>query len=91
MPSACMAGDIRFRSGCSYSDRRNLEVEHSWDDAPLRCLHLCFLRRSSADARNPAARENIMELYRGGLPGRLRRLARLILFQKSPSRWKQER
>lgn len=84
-------GDIRFRPGFGHSNRRNLEKEYSWDNASLRCLHLCFLRRSSADARNPAARENIMELYRGGLSGRLRRLASLVLFRKSPSRWKQER
>jgi glycosyltransferase involved in cell wall biosynthesis len=30
---------------------RKLELgqQHSWEDSPLRCLHLCFIRRSSRD------------------------------------------
>jgi len=84
-------GAIRFRDGFGPHDKRSLEQEASWDDASLRCLHLCFLRRSSADEINPAARENIMELHRGGLVGSLRRLANRFLRRKNPSRWKQER
>ena len=84
-------GDIRFRPGFGHYDKCDLEQAHDWDHAPLRCLHLCFLRRSSADAANPAARENIMEIYRGGITGRLRRLANRLFFRKNSSRWKQER
>ncbi len=84
-------GDVRFRPGFGHDAKRNLEREGAWEDAALRCLHLCFLRRSSADAKNPTARENIMELHCGGLSGTLRRLTNWLLRRKNPSRWKQER
>lgn len=84
-------GDVHFRPGFGHDGKRNLEKEVAWDEAQLRCLHLCFLRRSSADAKNPAARENIMEIHRGGLTGKLRRLANKLLMRKNPSRWKQDR
>lgn len=84
-------GTICFRPGFGHYDKRNLEQETDWDHAPLRCLHLCFLRRSSADSPNPAARENIMELYSGGISGRLRRLATRFFLRKTASRWKRER
>lgn len=84
-------GEVRFREGFGHDAKRNLERESTWEDAPLRCLHLCFIRRSSADPKKPAARENIMELHRGGVRGTLRRLANRLLRRKNPSRWKQER
>ena len=42
------ADGLRFRAG-----REGLKLDlgscHSWDESPLRCLHVCFLRRSSLD------------------------------------------
>ncbi len=84
-------GTIHFRPGYGHDSKRNLEREFDWESSPLRCLHLCFLRRSSADPRRPAARENIMELHRGGIGGKLRRVVNRLLLRKTPSRWKQER
>jgi glycosyltransferase involved in cell wall biosynthesis len=84
-------GKVHFRPGFGHGGKRNLERESDWDGAPLRCLHLCFLRRSSADPRNPAARENIMELHRGGFTAKLRRFMNRLLRRKNPSRWKQDR
>lgn len=84
-------GEIGFRPGFAHDSKRNLERESGWETAPFRCLHLCFLRRSSADSRKPAARENIMEIHRSGITGQLRRLANRLLRRKSPSKWKQER
>ncbi len=84
-------GKVVFRDGFAHDSKRNLEQEADWDRAALRCLHLCFLRRSSADPREPVARENIMEIHRGGIVGHLRRLANRLLRRKNPSRWKQER
>jgi glycosyltransferase involved in cell wall biosynthesis len=48
---------LRFKPG---HEARKLELgkQYSWDDSPLRCLHVCFLRRSSRD-RNDGARPNI--------------------------------
>ena len=78
-----MAAPIQFKPGFDDGSKRNLQEDTSWDDSPLRCLHLCFLPRSSADTG--AVRENIMEIYRGGL---LRRLLRP--FQKENTNWKRE-
>jgi len=84
-------GDITFRPGFEHGSKCNLEKRFAWDTTPLRCLHLCFLPRSSQDETNPAVRENIMELYRGGLQGALRRLLNRLLGKRTASRWKQER
>jgi len=40
-------GDAIFRSGFDKSLRLNLHEEYSWKDARFRCLHMCFLQRSS--------------------------------------------
>jgi len=38
--------------------KRELNLEHSWEESPFRALHLCFLRRSSTQ-RTAGARLNI--------------------------------
>ncbi len=53
-----------FRSGFHEQKKRKLFEEESWEDAPLRCLHLCFIRRSSVNKTK--VRKNIMENYSGG-------------------------
>lgn len=54
-------GDVSFKDG--YSWERYLRMNHqiSWNDSPYRCLHTCFLRRSSLDTEGRYERENIME------------------------------
>lgn len=54
-------GNIRFRSGYEISLRYNLHEQVDWDDADLRCLHTCFLPRSSLDSKDAAFRLNIMD------------------------------
>ena len=73
-PERLHGGRIVFRPG--YHDQAKLEMFRTctWDDTPLRCLHMCFLPRSSADRRNSrGARESIIETFYGGWTGRLRR------------------
>ena len=79
-------GTIRFQPGL----KRNLQDELDWDASPLRCLHLCFLPRSSRESAASSVRENIMEIHRGGLRGKIRRLANRLLGRGTPSRWKRE-
>jgi hypothetical protein len=67
-----------------------LELEYAWESSPLRCLHTCFMPRSSADA-SVQSRENIMETYRGGLTNRIKRTLRRLLCKPEKSRWKRER
>jgi hypothetical protein len=50
---------LRFKPG---REARKLELgrRYSWDESPLRCLHVCFLSRSSRD-RDGRARPNIRD------------------------------
>ena len=61
-PERLHGGTIRFRAGYSGDHRRMLHEEVSWNEADFRCLHLCFLKRSSRDREN-AVRRNIIETF----------------------------
>lgn len=54
-----------FRPGVDASRRRNLHEEVPWDDSNYRCLHTCFLPRSSRDVR-AGTRLNIMDINARG-------------------------
>ena len=84
------AGAPVFREGFSENAKRRLETEFCWDESPLRCLHTCFMRRSSSDA-GVDSRENIMETYRGGLTNWIRRTACRIARRPEKSDWKRDR
>jgi glycosyltransferase involved in cell wall biosynthesis len=89
-PERLHGGTIRFRPGYSEADRRMLYEEVSWQEADFRCLHLCFLRRSSRD-REDAARRNIIETFG---PTRLHTwwyMLRRILGFETAARWKRSR
>jgi glycosyltransferase involved in cell wall biosynthesis len=55
---------LRFKAPNEFS-RRLLNETYGWNDSPFRCLHVCFLRRSSRErARAPeAGRESPGERY----------------------------
>jgi hypothetical protein len=72
-------GEPVFRDGWEWTSVARLEQEHDWEENPFRCLHTCFLRRSSRDAPDGQhARLNIAEAntYRRDLRGRLVRALR---------------
>jgi Glycosyl transferase family 2 len=78
-PDPLQAGDVRFREGFDWESRRDLAEETTWEEDPLRCLHLCFLRRSRDDPQNPGSRVSLTEsreFHRGWLGTALRRLRR---------------
>jgi len=80
-------GEPVFRPGFDASKKRLLMNEMPWDKSPLRCLHMCFCRRSSVEDEGSSPRRNIDELYnRGGWLTRLR----AAIFRRDSS-WKQER
>jgi Glycosyl transferase family 2 len=88
-------GTITFRDGYDERAVDNIGERLSWDESPLRCLHVCFLRRSTADPEPtgaPAARPILEETtmhdrsWRGGLKRRLRR--RRV---PAESAWKREK
>jgi glycosyltransferase involved in cell wall biosynthesis len=93
-------GDARFRTGFGWDSLRYLFLETDWESDPLRMLHTCFLRRSSADPTEaPEVRRGLPETgaYRKGLRGLAHRLRRqryidprIREYQRSGSSWKQE-
>ena len=56
-------GRVDFREG--YNEKLRLELHRttSWEKADFRCLHVCFMQRSSLDAQNSTPRKNIMDVY----------------------------
>jgi hypothetical protein len=46
-------GTLVFRNGYDERSVDNIGERLSWDDSPLRCVHTCFLRRSSAEGDDP--------------------------------------
>jgi glycosyltransferase involved in cell wall biosynthesis len=89
-PERLHGGKVRFRAGFAPGDRRRLHDEVTWDEADFRCLHLCFLKRSSIDSEG-AYRRNIIETFG---PTRLHTLwyglAGMLGFRKS-AQWKRAR
>jgi hypothetical protein len=88
-------GRISFRPGYDERSVENIGESLSWEETPLRCLHVCFLRRSSADAEpsgppsgRPILEETAMQdrSWFGGLK-------RLVRGRRPPevSAWKNEK
>jgi len=82
-------GTPLFRSGFHEQKKRQLQHEYSWNNAPLRCLHLCFIPRSSRDSSS--LRKNIMEIYTSGALASLRRFVRKCFFLSKSASWKEQR
>jgi len=93
-------GDAVFRPGYEWESRRDLADGTSWETDPLRCLHLCFLPRSSLDGADAAGgRKSLAESreFDLGLAGRLKRLVRpprpaphIVELERQGKNWKQE-
>jgi hypothetical protein len=93
-------GDIRFHCGFSMESWRHLGIELGWEESPFRDLHVCFLRRSSADPETvpPEGRPNLAETsaFRRGMLGPLERVARRVLVRgpavsRETSAWKAQK
>ncbi len=72
-------GEPVFREGWNWESVLVLGDRYGWDENPFRCLHTCFLRRSSLDpADGEHVRLNIGEAntYRRDLVGRVARVVR---------------
>lgn len=66
-PERLHEGTIRFREGFSDGNVMAYHKETSWEASVFRCLHLCFLPRSSVDRIDAAGRvlrANIIDLGR---------------------------
>jgi Glycosyl transferase family 2 len=78
-PERLHAGLPIFRSGFDWMSVEKLCERYRWEESPLRCLHACFLRRSSLDATE-TLRHNLGELgaYRRGALGTVERAVRRV-------------
>jgi Glycosyl transferase family 2 len=93
-------GDAVFRPGYHWESRRDLAGETTWETDPLRCLHLCFLPRSSLDpAEVGGGRQSLAESreFELGPIAMLKRLVRpprpaphIAELARQGKNWKQE-
>jgi glycosyltransferase involved in cell wall biosynthesis len=100
IPEPLQGGEAVFRPGYHWESRRDLASTTTWETDPLRCLHLCFLRRSSLDPEDVGGgRRSLAETgaYDVGLRGRLKRLLRreqpaphIAELARQGKNWKQE-
>jgi glycosyltransferase involved in cell wall biosynthesis len=90
-PERLHGGRIVFHPGHDASARLDLHEQIPWADSPLRCLHTCFVARSSADAAAPLVRENIMDVHAGGILRKLRRGWKIARGMPLESGWKKSR
>jgi len=76
-PDPLQAGDVVFRPGYDWETRRDLADSTTWETDQLRCLHVCFLPRSSRDAEG-GSRKNLDESrqFDRGILGSVRRRMR---------------
>ena len=76
-PDPLQSGEVAFTPGYQWESRRDLADATTWETDPLRCLHVCFLRRSSRDA-GAGTRKNLDESreFDRGVVGSLKRLVR---------------
>lgn len=97
-PDPLQSGDVVFRPGYHWEARRDLADDTTWQTDPLRCLHVCFLRRSSRDA-DAQTRRNLDESreFDRGPVGTLKRLVRrprpaphIVALQQQGKDWKRE-
>lgn len=85
-------GDIVFRPGYDRDSIGVLGERATWEESPLRCLHVCFLRRSSLDSADAEGRGRLSPIELGGK----RRtwwtgLADRVRPRPAPSPWKDEK
>lgn len=86
-----LGGTPVFKDGFDATLRLNLHEQISWEDSRYRCLHTCFLKRSSLDPPNGQDRPNPVELSGKNLLDRIGLgFVRTVYRGKKPS-WKKEK
>lgn len=74
-----------------YTARCELFHESPWESARFRCLHVCFMQRSSRQTPGVLARENMSERRRFSALALLRRAAARLTGGSAQSPWKREK
>lgn len=99
-PDPLQAGRAEFRPGYDWESRRDLAAGTTWESDPLRCLHVCFVRRSSRDPDDGrTGRPNLDEsrAFDRGPLGTVKRLVRrpspaprIVQLEREGKNWKRE-
>ncbi len=85
-------GEIVFRRGFDRESIGVLSDRCPWEESPLRCLHVCFLRRSSLDPPDAAGHGRLSPIELGGKRrSRLSTLVGRLRAEPPPSPWKDEK
>jgi len=87
-------GNVLFKEGYDSSLRLELYKELEWDAADFRCLHLCFIRRSSLEKEvsgQEVVRKNISDLLSEGLFSKMLYRCLNLIGMKQDSSWKREK
>lgn len=93
-PERLHGGTIQFNSGFDKSLRLEMHKKHSWEDSEFRCLHLCFIRRSSLEKKQQDeihVRKNISDKRSEGIVRRIKNKIGGLLGVSSSSEWKKEK
>ncbi len=91
VPQRLHGGRIVFKETHDASRRLNLHERMTWDESHYRCLHLCFLPRSSALPAGESGRLNVTESIRWGIAGRVWRRIAGLAGVRIDSGWKLEK
>jgi glycosyltransferase involved in cell wall biosynthesis len=86
-------GRINFKAGYSMARRLLIYEKMDWEASFFRCLHLCFLPRSSREAQNPGqatVRRNIVEKRSDRFPRNILHLFRKAIGKERVSVYKRE-
>jgi hypothetical protein len=81
-------GEKRLKPGYEHRPVLVLGDEHSWADSPVRCLHVCFLPRSSRQPASSHTRRSVIEAMGLGRVERARAAVLTALGRPPESPWK---
>jgi hypothetical protein len=85
-------GEIVFRPGYERETIVHLGQRHPWEESRFRCLHVCFLQRSSLDPPHADGHGRLSPIELGGKRrSRLTSLVDRIRPASPPSPWKDEK
>ncbi len=90
-PQRLMGRHNLFTPGFDATRRHEIYKSTAWDEAQFRCLHACFLQRSSTQPPQQRGRENLTELRKRSPLAWLRRGAAWLTGGAAESQWKDER
>ena len=84
-------GDRTFRAGYTNDTIYYLRDHYDWAESPFRCLHVCFLTRSSKQPSHQSTRRGLLEQGGDGRKQRIVNRARTALGRPPESAWKLEK